>query len=62
MFQNFDYKMIKDEVADQYSWILTDPRFNLKNLNKVSRALSSITAWIASLIRFKKTGKQMEQI
>jgi len=61
MFHNFDFKMMGDDIADLYSWVLTDPRFNLKNLNKISRALSSITAWIVSLIRFKKASKQMEQ-
>jgi len=62
MFQNFDYEMIDDSLVDQYSWVLTDPRFSLQSLNKISRALSSITAWIVSLIRFKKASKQMEGI
>jgi hypothetical protein len=62
MFQNFDYEMIDDSLVDQYSWVLTDPRFSLQSLNKISRALSSITAWIVSLIRFKKASKKMEGI
>jgi len=60
MLQNFDYKMIQDSIVDQYSWVLSDPRFKVQNLTKISRALSNIAAWILSLIRFKRASNQVD--